>query len=66
MYGVRQATRAWYSKLNNCLEKIDFERCPYEHAVYIKKEGDNVLIVAVDVDDLLVTGSDVKAVKKFK
>ena len=66
LYGLRQAPRAWYSKLNSCLEKFSFERCPYEHAVYTKKEGDNVLIVAVYVDDLLITGSDVEAVKKFK
>lgn len=34
LYGLRQAPRAWYAKLNRCLEELGFERCPYEHAVY--------------------------------
>lgn len=38
LYGHRQAPQAWYAKLNRCLEEIGFKRCPYEHAVYTKKD----------------------------
>lgn len=41
-------------------------RCPYEHAVYTKREGDETLIIGVYVDDLLVTGTSIDAVKRFK
>lgn len=56
-YGLRQAPRAWYSRLNQCLLKLGFVKCPFEQAVYTKKEGDHSLIVGVYVDDLLVTGT---------
>lgn len=57
LYGLRQAPRAWYSKLSRYLEEIGFSRCPYEHAVYTKKDGNKLLIVGVYVDDILVTGT---------
>ncbi|KAL8148001.1 hypothetical protein AgCh_005364 [Apium graveolens] len=66
LYGLRQAPRAWYAKLNRCLEKLCFKRCAYEHAVYVKKEGNRVLIIGVYVDDLLITGTDIKLIEEFK
>lgn len=66
LYGLRQAPRAWYSKLNSCLESLGFVRCPYEHVVYTKLVGKESLIVGVYVDDLLVTGTNLNLIKEFK
>lgn len=66
LYGLRQAPRAWYAKLNSCLESLGFKRCPSEHGVYIQKNGEEQLIVAVYVDDLLVTGNNITAIEGFK
>lgn len=49
--GLRQAPRAWYAELIECLERLGFSRCPIEHAVYTKKEESEVLVVGVYVDD---------------
>lgn len=66
LYGLRQAPRAWYAKLIKFLEGIGFVRYPYEHAVYVKKEGKESLIVGVYVDDLLVMGTSLSLIKAFK
>lgn len=66
LYGLHQAPRAWYLKLNLYLESLGFKKCPSEHAVYTRKEGEEKLVVAVYVDDLLVTGSNVRSIEKFK
>lgn len=66
LYGIRQAPRAWYSKLNKTLEDLGFVRCPYEHVVYINREGTESLIVGVYVDDLLITGTNMSLIKDFK
>lgn len=60
------STACLYAKLNKCLESFGFVRCPYEHVVYTKKEGDDVIIVGVYVDDLLITGSKAAVVEDFK
>lgn len=66
LYGLRQAPRAWYTRLSKYLEKLGFTKCPYEHAVYTKREGEEVLIIGVYVDDLLVTGTSISTIVKFK
>lgn len=66
MYGLRQAPRAWYAKLNQSLESLGFARCPYENAVYTKGKEINCLIIAVYVDDILITGENVQKIEEFK
>lgn len=66
LYGLRQAPRAWYAKLNASLESLGFSTSPSEHAVYTKREGKESIIVAVYVDDLLVTCSKVSMIEEFK
>lgn len=66
LYGLRQAPRAWYVKLSKCLEDMGLMKCPHEHAVYTKREGEEILIVAVYVDDLLITGTSTSIIKRFK
>lgn len=66
LYGLRLAPRAWYAKLSKCLEKLGFVKCPYEHAVYTRREGNASLIIGVYVDDLLVTGTSVANIERFK
>ncbi|KAF0932695.1 hypothetical protein E2562_011990 [Oryza meyeriana var. granulata] len=36
LYGLRQAPRAWYAKLDGSLLKLGFRRSNFEHAVYLR------------------------------
>ncbi|KAL8133800.1 hypothetical protein AgCh_009024 [Apium graveolens] len=66
LYELRHAPRAWYAKLSKCLEGMGLCCCPYEHALYTKIEAGEILIVALYVDDLLMTGTNEEVIKKFK
>ena len=66
LYGLRQAPRAWNDKLNGILKKLCFKRCAKEPSVYHKKMDENMLRVAVYVDDLFVTETNVKIINEFK
>lgn len=37
LYGLRQAPRAWYSKLDESLLQLGFKRSASEHAVYLRR-----------------------------
>lgn len=37
-YGLKQAPRAWNSRIDKYFHDNNFERCPYEHAIYTKVE----------------------------
>lgn len=66
LYGLRQAPRAWHSKLDASLVSLGFDRCPMEHGVYKRKTGNDLLLVGVYVDDLIVTGSKDTDIEEFK
>ncbi|KAF7129740.1 hypothetical protein RHSIM_Rhsim10G0098100 [Rhododendron simsii] len=45
----------------------DFEKCPYEHALYMKVDANgNFLLVCLYVDDLIFTGNALNMFKEFK
>jgi hypothetical protein len=66
MYGLRQAPRAWNSKLDDTLKKMNFIQSEHEHVMYMRSRGDDILLVGVYVDDLVITGSSLAAVEEFK
>jgi len=66
LYGLRQAPRAWNTKLDGILKGMKFYKCMKEPSVYRKNEGTNLLILAIYVDDLFVTGTNLNMIKRFK
>jgi hypothetical protein len=66
LYGLRQAPRAWNTKLNQALIRLGFRRCESEHSMYTRGGGARHLIIGVYVDDLIITGGDREELTKFK
>jgi hypothetical protein len=66
LYGLRQAPRAWNSKLDKSLVALGFEKCPLEHAVYKRSRKGERLLVGVYVDDLIITGGSTREIEAFK
>ena len=67
LYGLKQAPRAWYSRIESYFVKEGFNKCPYEHTLFIKTaDGGKILIVCLCVDDLIFTGNDEVMFEQFK
>jgi len=67
LYGLKQAPRAWYNRIESYFLKEGFEKCPYEHTLFLKKtEEGTFLIVCLYVDDLIFTGNNEKMFNSFK
>ncbi|CAO2841229.1 unnamed protein product [Amaranthus hypochondriacus] len=66
LYGLKQAPRTWYTRIDSVFAKLGFEKCPYEHTLYVKKNNNKILIVCLYVDDLIYTGSDSQMIEEFK
>lgn len=54
LYGLKQASRAWNNKLDEVLATCELKRCDADLCVYYYVDGDNILILAVYVDDILI------------
>ena len=66
LYGLRQAPRAWYAKLDASLASLGFQRSTSEHVVYTHGKNSHRLIVGVYVDDLVITCEDIVELRQFK
>ncbi|XP_033138570.1 uncharacterized protein LOC103844422 isoform X1 [Brassica rapa] len=66
LYGLRQAPRAWNHKLNSILRELQFIKCAKEPSVYRRLVHGDLLVVAVYVDDLFITGANVQHIIDFK
>ena len=66
LYGLRQAPRAWNTKLDQILKRLGFKKCSKESSVYRKDDKGKLLIVAIYVDDLFVTGNSKAEIADFK
>lgn len=66
LYGLRQALRVWNNKLNQILKELQFTKCSKEPSVYRKEVNGGLLLLAVYVDDLFVTGTSADMIKEFK
>ncbi|XP_016647152.1 PREDICTED: ABC transporter B family member 4-like [Prunus mume] len=67
LYRLKQAPRAWYSRIDAYFSKAGFQKCPHEHTLFVKSgEGGKFLIVCLYVDDLLFPGNDEAMFVEFK
>jgi hypothetical protein len=45
LYGLRQAPRAWNSKFDDTLKKMDFVQSEHEHVMYRRSHSNDILLV---------------------
>jgi hypothetical protein len=53
LYGPKQAPRAWYNHLRGFLFSNGFEMGKVDNTLFLLKQGDDILIVQVYVDDIV-------------
>jgi hypothetical protein len=58
LYGLRQAPRAWHTRLKAELEALGFRASEIDPALFVKGAGQQATYVLVWVDDILVAGLD--------
>jgi len=63
---LRHDPRAWNIKLDQILKSLKFKKCSKESGVYHKSEGTKLLLIAIYVDDLFVTGNSLGIIQEFK
>lgn len=64
--GLKQASRQWFAKLSSSLTQQGYMQSKCDYSLFLKKHNNHLTIVAIYVDDILVTGSDMNEVQAFK
>ncbi|KAJ9540013.1 hypothetical protein OSB04_026519 [Centaurea solstitialis] len=66
LYGLRQASRNWYSKFTKSLLEIGFRQSRADHSLFILEDGSTFLLALIYVDDVILAGNDDVAISRVK
>lgn len=67
LYGLRQAPRACYSRIDDYFHQIGFKRSLNEPTVYTKHQGSSgVILLCLYVDDIIYMESSIDILMEFK
>jgi len=58
LYGLKQALKAWYSRIDSYLIQMGFEKNDVDPNLYYIVRGEDTLIVILYVDDLFITRAE--------
>ena len=56
LYGLKQGGRKWYETLCAALADLGFQRAEADHGVFFKRKDGHLVVLAVHVDDCIITG----------
>jgi hypothetical protein len=65
LYGLKQAPRAWYDTLSKFLLESMFKRGNVDKTLFIRKIGNDILLVQIYVDDIIFGSTSERLCKKF-
>ena len=66
IYGLKQSPRAWFAKFSQLVLAFGLTACTMDPTVFRKHTSAGSIILAIYVDDILVTGSDTTGISQVK
>lgn len=66
VYGLKQASKKWYSKLSLILLYLGYTQSHADHSLYIKSDALNFTDLLVYVDEKLVVGNSMTKIQHVK
>jgi hypothetical protein len=65
LYGLKQAPHAWYGRLRGFLFNKGFKMGKVDKTLFLLRQGDDILIVQIYMDDIVLGGSSHSLVARF-
>jgi hypothetical protein len=66
LYGLKQSPRAWFDRFRQAMLKRGYHQSNADHTLFYKHDNDKVAILIVYVDDIVITGDDLKEIGDLK
>jgi hypothetical protein len=66
LYGLKQAGRCWNFEFDRKMRRHGYKRLLSDPCAYIRRDGDEIAIVTVWVDDLLLFATSMELMEKMK
>jgi hypothetical protein len=66
LYDLKQSPRAWFDRFRRAVCGMGYSQCNADHTVFFKHRESSITILAVYVDDIVITGDDIEEIKCLK
>ena len=66
LYGLKQASRQWFQKLAGFLNSRNYQQSKNDPSLFLKQSASDITILAIYVDDILLTGSNPTEIHSIK
>ncbi|XP_043717828.1 uncharacterized mitochondrial protein AtMg00810-like [Telopea speciosissima] len=66
LYGLKQASRNWFSKLSTALQSFGFSQSQADHSFFVLRQGSASIFILIYVNDIIITGSDMALLQDIK
>ena len=66
LYGLRQASRQWFSKLSFTLKAKDYVQSKADYSLFSRTDDGKITVILVYVDDILIAGDSMNEIDGLK
>jgi hypothetical protein len=66
LYGLKQSPRAWFDRFKQVVCGMGYGQCNGDHTVFYRHSDWKITILAVYVDDIIITRDDQEEIKRLK
>ncbi|KAM3407194.1 hypothetical protein ACQJBY_000937 [Aegilops geniculata] len=66
LYGLKQSPRAWFDRFRRAVCNMGYKQCNGDHTVFYRHSKCQITILAVYVDDIIITGDDDVEISRLK
>ena len=62
LYGLKQASRQWFTRLSSFLISHDFRQSSADHSLFLHFHNNDITVVLVYVDDIILAGNNLDTI----
>ena len=66
LYRLKQLPRAWFGRLSYTMKGFGYKQAMADHTLFFKRDGDDITLLIIYVNDMIVTSSSPEEVKKLQ
>ncbi|KAK9924142.1 hypothetical protein M0R45_032529 [Rubus argutus] len=66
LYGLKQSPRAWFGRFSKSMKVFGYKQSNSDHTLFIKRKNGKITALIVYVDDMIVTGDDLKEMNELQ